>query len=125
MRDLLSWANFMNTVSGALTQPASYYHGARLMFIDSLMSESGDLRQLSRDRETCVQYLQGQLVAKELYDSVDLDVSSNEVELTCDQKFGIKSFYISTGAHVYCRHISIVFLSFMSEFLELDFVFVE
>lgn len=102
MRDLLSWANFMNTVSGALTQPAAYYHGARLVFIDSLMSENGDLRQLSRDRETCVRYLQGQLVAKELHNSVDLDVSSNEVELTCDRKFGINPFYISTGALCIC-----------------------
>ena len=98
MRDLLSWATFVNTVSGTLTQPASYYHGARLVLIDSLMSENGDLQQLSRDKDTCVRYLESQLVAKELYDSVDLDVSSNEVELTYDHKCGIKPFYISTGA---------------------------
>ena len=113
MRDLLSLATFMNTVSGTLTQPASYYHGARLVFIDSLMSDNGDLQQLSRDRSTCVQYLQSQLVAKELYNSVDLEVSSNEVELTCDEKFGIKPFYISTGGlYIYVMLATcIVFLS--------------
>ena len=89
----------MNIVSTRLTQPASYYHGARLVFVDSLMSEDGDLRQLTRDRDACVQYLENQLTAKGLYDSVDIDISSNEVELTCNQMFGIKPFYIPIGTY--------------------------
>ena len=97
VRDLLSWVTFMNTVSAKLTQPASYYHGARLVFIDSLMSENGDLQKLNRDKNICIQYLEDQLVAKRLYDSVDIDVTNNEVELTCDQKFGIEPFYIPIG----------------------------
>ena len=88
----------MNTVSTRLmTQPASYYHGARLVFVDSLMSEDGDLQQLARDKDACDQYLEGQLAAEGLCDSVDIDISSNEVELTCDQIFGIKPFYIPIG----------------------------
>ena len=97
MRDLLSWATFMNTVSTRLTQPASYYHGARLVFVDSLMSEDGDLQQLARDKDACAQHLEGQFAAKGLYDSVNIDISSNEVELTCDQMFGIEPFYIPIG----------------------------
>lgn len=85
------------TVSARLTQLASYYHGAQLVFIDSLMSENGDLQKLTKDKNSCIQYLESQLVAKGLYDSVDIDVTSNEVELTCDQKFGIEPFYIPIG----------------------------
>ena len=87
----------MNTVSTRLTQPAAYYHGARLVFIDSLMSESGDLQQLNRDRNSCLQYLEGQLVAKGLFESVEIDVTNNEVELTGDENFGIEPFYIAIG----------------------------
>ena len=88
----------MNTVSTQLIHPSSYYHGARLVFIDSLMSENGDLHQLSKDRNTCIHYLESQLAAKGLYDPVDVNVTSNEVELTCDKKFGIKPFFIPIGA---------------------------
>ena len=97
MRDLLSWITFMNTVSTRLSLPAAYYHGARLVFIDSLMSESGDLQQLNRDRNSCLQYLEGQLLAKGLFESVEIDVTNNEVELTGDENFGIEPFYISIG----------------------------
>ena len=97
MRDLLSWITFMNTVSTRLPQPAAFYHGAQLVFIDSLVSDNGDLQQLNRDRNNCLQYLEGQLVAKGLYDSVDIDVTNNEVELTGDGKFGIEPFYIAIG----------------------------
>ena len=97
MRDLLSWITFMNTVSTRLSLPAAYYHGARLVFIDSLMSESGDLQQLNRDRNSCLQYLEGQLVAKGLFESVEIDVTNNEVELTDDEKFGIEPFHITIG----------------------------
>lgn len=87
----------MNTVSTRLIQPAAFYHGARLVFIDSLVSDNGDLQQLNRDRNNCLQYLEGQLVAKGLYDSVDIDVTNNEVESTDDGKFGIEPFYIAIG----------------------------
>ena len=87
----------MNTVSTRLTQPAAFYHGARLVFIDSLVSDDGDLQQLNRDRNNCLKYLEGQLVAKGLYDSVNIDVTDHKVELTDDEKFGIEPFCIVIG----------------------------
>lgn len=109
MRDLLSWAAFMNTVSTRLSQPAAYYHGARLVFIDSLMSENGDLQQLNRDRNVCIQYLEGQLAGKDLQDLVDIGVNSNEVELTSDQNFGIEPFYIQIGVLYFIISMYFVF----------------
>ncbi|XP_065904261.1 midasin-like isoform X2 [Dysidea avara] len=100
VRDLLSWVTFMNTLSTRLVPSECYYHGARLVFVDSLMTETGDLMQLARDRDLCTQFLNEQLSSSNVYHPLAVgEACSMEVEVTSDNQFGISPFYISKGVH--------------------------
>jgi len=106
VRDLLSWVTFMNTVSTRLAPSECYYHGARLVFVDSLMTETGDLMQLAKDRDLCIQFLSDQLSSNNLCHPLATDLaSSKEVEVTSDFQFGISPFYISKGEICMCSDI--------------------
>jgi len=72
------------------------------VFVDSLMTETGDLMQLARDRDLCTQFLNNQFSSNNVCHPVD-ETSSREVEVTTDHKFGISPFCISMGEISMCR----------------------
>ena len=75
------------------------------MFVDSLMTETGDLMQLARDRDLCIDFLNNQLSSNNVcHPSADGQASSKEVEVTTDFQFGISPFYISKGEVCMCSN---------------------
>jgi len=64
------------------------------------MTETGDLVQLARDRDLCIQYLDKQLTSSGLCHPSTVD-SGKEVEITSDSQFGKSPFYIPKGKPVY------------------------
>ena len=77
------------------------------MFVDSLMTETGDLMQLARDRDLCTQFLNEQLSSSNVYHPLAVgEACSMEVEVTSDNQFGISPFYISKGKSCICRYIA-------------------
>ena len=75
------------------------------------MTETGDLVQLARDRDLCIQYLDKQLTSSGLCHPSTVD-SGKEVEITSDSQFGISPFYIPKGKPVY--YVQIIAIMFQN-----------
>ena len=134
IRDLLAWVSFINTVvekqpSRDQQQQAAagcdfdrrvssaYVHGACLVFLDALSSESvigggGGGDGSSNARQTCMDFLNRQirqLVGSDV--SADLigaegSASAQRVIKRTEEQFGIEPFYIAAGGYEYIVHNS-------------------
>ena len=92
VRDLLSWVKFMNATCPPLSPTESFYHGAHLVFLDSLGCNG---YMTGVERKHVVQETQSFL--KDLLQQSDLDDRCLSNVLSDADCFGIYPFFIEKG----------------------------
>ncbi|XP_030747857.1 midasin-like isoform X2 [Sitophilus oryzae] len=95
IRDILTWVNFINTVSQKISPLEAYFHGAYLVFLDSLGSgttSTESLNVLQKFKQKC-----GEFLKKQIESNKNRILPENHEITLSDTEFGIKPFCIGLG----------------------------
>ncbi|KAG1714135.1 Midasin [Nymphon striatum] len=109
IRDILSWTTFINTVCSSkdttikedivpLNPVAAYIHGAYLVFIDGIGSDSGIITDdISKLKAECLEFLSDQLSRQSLTIPESFDIFLQGSIIRNEKVFGMRPFFIASG----------------------------